>query len=135
MGKTALEIGKIEMMRRKVEYDGFLAVGEAFRNSVKAFKGRAIAGPTNIDQIKELVQRGKLRTELFFDFLNKILKKNNYVAGNRFTIADIDAYVVLSFSKWIKIDGTIGRKQINDWAQKLEKRSSFKNYFNLLKTF
>ena len=132
MGKTALEKAKIEMMRRKVEFDGLQAVGEAFRNSVKAFKGRAIAGPVSIPQISDLVKRGRLRTELFFDFLNKILGKNKFIAGNRFTVADIDAYVVLSFSKWIKIDGTHKRKHIDNWAKKLEKRSSFKKYYNLL---
>ena len=57
---------------------------------------------------------------------------NKFIAGNRFTVADIDAYVVLSFSKWIKIDGTHERKHINNWAKKLEKRSSFKKYYNLL---
>ena len=79
-----------------------------------------------------MVKRGRLRTELFFDFLNKILGKNKFIAGNRFTVADIDAYVVLSFSKWIKIDGTHKRKHIDNWAKKLEKRSSFKKYYNLL---
>ena len=123
MGKTALEKAKIEMMRRKVEFDGLQAVGEAFR---------AIAGPISIPQISDLVKRGRLRTEIFFDFLNKILSKNKFIAGNRFTVADIDAYVVLSFSKWIKIDGTHERKHIDNWAKKLEKRTSFKKYYNLL---
>ncbi len=132
MGKTALEKGKIEMVRRKVEFDGLQAVGEAFRNSVKGFKGRAIAGPISFPQIPDLVKRGRVRTELFFDFLNKVLKKNKFVAGNRFTVADVDAYVVLSFSKWIKIDGTHKRKYIYEWSKKLEKRPSFKKYYNLL---
>ena len=37
-GSSPLEVAKIEMFRRKVEFDGLQAVGEAFRNSSKAFK-------------------------------------------------------------------------------------------------
>jgi glutathione S-transferase len=130
-GQSSLEQAKIEMYRRKIEFDGMQAVGESFRNSSKAFAGRAIAGPSKIAQIPELIQRGKVRAEMFFDFLNKTLKINKYVAGNKFSIADIDAYVTLTFAKWIKIDGTIKRKYINLWKEKLDKRKAFKKYNNL----
>ena len=104
-GNSSLEQAKIEMYRRKIEFEGMQPIGESFRNSSKAFKGRAIAGPSKIEQIPELIERGKIRAEAFFDFLNKTLKKSKYVAGNKFSIADIDAYVTLAFAKWIKIDG------------------------------
>ena len=63
--------------------------------------------------------------------LNKTLKTNNYVAGNKFSIADIDAYVTLSFAKWIKVDGTAKRRHIGLWKAKLDKRKAFKKYNNL----
>ena len=132
-GRTAMEQAKIEMIRRKIEYDGINAVGEAFRNASKAFKNRALAGPVSIDQIPQLIKRGKKRTEIFFDFLNNILKKSKFVSGNSFSVADIDAYVTLSFAKWIKIDGNYNRKYVSAWSKKLEKRKAFKNYFNLIK--
>ena len=130
-GNSSLEQAKVEMYRRKIEFDGMQPVGESFRNSSKALKDRAIAGPLKIAQIPELVERGKARAEIFFDFLNKTLKVNKYVAGNKFSIADIDAYVTLNFAKWIKIDGTINRKYINLWKDKLDKRKAFKKYNNL----
>jgi glutathione S-transferase len=132
-GKSPLEQAKIEMYRRKIEFDGMLATGESFRNSAKAFKTRAFAGPIKIPQIPALVERGKNRTNLFFDFLDKTLKKRKYVSGNKFSIADIDAYVTLTFAKWIKIDGTDKRKNIKKWKDSLEKRKSFIKYFNLFK--
>ncbi len=131
-GSNPVEIAKIEMYRRKVEFDGLQAVGEAFRNSVDAFKERVFAGPAKILAIPELVKRGKKRSILFFDFLENNLKKKKYVAGVKFSIADIDAYTVLTFAKWIKIDGCENRKHIKTWAEKLEKRKSFKDYFNLI---
>jgi glutathione S-transferase len=127
-----LEAAKIEMYRRKIEFDGLQAVGEAFRNSVNAFKERVFAGPTKISAIPELVNRGKKRSILFFNFLEKTLKNHKYVAGNKFSIADIDAYTVLTFANWIKINGKENKKYITAWAEKLEKRKSFKDYFNLI---
>ena len=132
-GSSPIEKATIEMFRRKVEFDGMQAAGEAFRNSVKSFKDRAFAGPGKIPQIPQLIERGKARTEVFFDFLNKVLKKTKYVAGNKFSIADIDAYVTLSFAKWIKIDGTEKRKNIKNWSLNLEKRKSFIKYNNLFR--
>ena len=75
----------------------------------------------------------KITLLIFFDFLNKVLKKTKYVAGNKFSIADIDAYVTLSFAKWIKIDGTEKRKNIKNWSLNLEKRKSFIKFNNLFR--
>ena len=130
-GKSALEQALIEMLRRKVEIDGLNSVGEAFRNSAEAFKNRALPGQRNIRQIPELVKRGKYRTNLFFDFLDQHLKENRYIAANRFTMADIDAYVTYSFAKWIKIDGAKNRNNLDNWLKKIEKRKSIKIYSNL----
>ena len=130
-GNSSIEKAIIEMYRRKIEFDGMQSVGEAFRNSAKSFKDRAFAGTEKIPQIPELIYRGKIRTEIFFNFLNKTLKNSKYVAGNKFSIADIDAYVTLSFAKWIKIDGTNKRKYVKNWKVNLEKRNSFKKYNNL----
>ena len=130
-GKSAIEKAKVIMYQRKVEYEGMLPAGEAFRNSSKAFKERAIAGPIKITQIPSLVDRGKKRIDIFFNFLNNTLKKTKYVAGNKFSIADIDAYVTLSFAKWIKIDGTEKRAYVKKWKDNLEARQAFRKYNNL----
>ena len=42
-GSSPIEKATIEMFRRKVEFDGMQAAGEAFRNAAKSFKGRAFA--------------------------------------------------------------------------------------------
>ena len=81
-GSSPLEVAKVEMFRRKVEFDGLQAVGEAFRNSSVLLKIEFFAGPEKIAAIPELITRGKKRTILFFDFLENTLKKNKYVAGS-----------------------------------------------------
>ena len=75
-GNSPIEEATIEMYRRKIEFDGMQSAGEAFRNSAKSFKDRAFAGTDKIAQIPQLIDRGKIRTEIFFDFLNKTLKNS-----------------------------------------------------------
>ena len=130
-GKKFSRLCREKFFRFTVEFWRF--VFTFFRNSVKSFKDRAFAGPGKIPQIPQLIERGKARTEVFFDFLNKVLKNTKYVAGNKFSIADIDAYVTLSFAKWIKVDGTEKRKNIKNWSLNLEKRKSFIKYNNLFR--
>jgi len=122
-GKNAYEQGKVEMWRRKAENDGIIPIGESFRNSAKGFKGRALAGPNSFDQIPELVDRGKIRSSLFFDDLDNQLSKHQMVAGKNFSIADIDAYVTCYFAGWLKIDPTINRPNIVRWKEELKSRS------------
>ena len=81
LSADAVEKATIEMFRRKVEFDGMQAAGEAFRNSVKSFKDRAFAGPGKIPQIPQLIERGKARTEVFFDFKDQILFGEEKVVG------------------------------------------------------
>tara|TARA_Y100001978_G_C23599015_1_gene387763 strand:+ start:15 stop:659 length:645 start_codon:yes stop_codon:yes gene_type:complete len=130
-GKSPIEQAKIEMYRRKIEFDGFFSVGEAFRNSAKAFKNRAIPGSLKIPQIPDLVERGKARTIAFMIFLDDLLKRKKFLIGNKFTVLDIEAYTVLHFATWIKIDGK-KKKNIRKWSETLENRPAFKKYFNLI---
>ena len=43
-----------------------------------------------------------LNPYLFFNSLNQRLAKSDYIAGDRFTVADITAFISLEFAKFIK---------------------------------
>jgi len=58
-------------------------------------KGRAIPGPSDFDQIPELAERGMKRVPLFFDLLEARLKDSPWLAGARFTLADITGFVMV----------------------------------------
>ena len=72
MGRTPTEKGVITAWQRQCERDGFYAMMEAFRNSTPGFKGRAVTGPTDFDQIPALAERGKLRVNAFFRMLDAL---------------------------------------------------------------
>jgi glutathione S-transferase len=86
------------MWERQMELEGFAPVMEAVRNGAASLKQRAIAGPHAYDQIPALVERGRLRVENFYRDLEKRLALSPFVAGSRFSVADITAIVTVDFA-------------------------------------
>jgi glutathione S-transferase len=110
-GKNAKEQGQIAMWDNYALQQGFLAVTDAFRNSSDMFKGRATLGLRSYDQIPALAERGRSRTHDFYEDLNQYLAQRTYVAGERFSIADITTIVAIDFAKFTNI--TIDDKLIH----------------------
>jgi glutathione S-transferase len=101
-GLDAKDRAVIAMWQGDMEQNGFMAVAECFRNSAKGLHGRALTGPVNYEQIPELAERGRLRVRQFFANLNQRLGDSEFVAADRFTVADITAFVAVEFSRAIK---------------------------------
>ena len=100
-GTTPKEIALIESWLRRIEHDCFQAVAIAFRNKVSLFKDRAVSGQwPAIPQIPELVERGRIMWAAFMDVLERHLAGRDdpaWIAGDRFSMADIAAFVSVSF--------------------------------------
>ena len=82
---------------------GFMAMAEYMRNSAQGFKGRALTGPVNYDQIPELAERGKQRIERFLDEVDNLVGEKPFVAGDYYSVADIDLLVLIDFAAWRKL--------------------------------
>jgi glutathione S-transferase len=113
MGTTAEQKGIIADLQWRIETGGFMAMGEYLRNSAPAMKGRALTGTVNYEQIPELAVRGKDRLTHFFANIDEMIGTKPYVAGETFSVADIDLLVVVDFAKWKKI--TLPETAINAW--------------------
>ncbi|HSC65200.1 MAG TPA: glutathione S-transferase [Caldimonas sp.] len=103
LGVTPGEKAEIASWNWRVEFEGLLAIAEAMRNSAPAMAERALAGPVNYAQIPELAQRGQTRARQFFATLNERLAGRDFLAGERFSIADITAVVAVDFARVIKL--------------------------------
>jgi len=125
LGQTAKEKAQVAMWERRAELEGFAAVMEAIRNVAPGLKGRAIAGPHNYAQIPELAERSRLRVEHFFADLDDRLGKVSFVAGDRFSIADITGLVTVDFAAKA-INFSIPEKQISlkRWYDRISSRPS-----------
>lgn len=97
-GATPKERALATMWERRVELEGFASVMEAVRNTVPRLKGRAIAGPHDYDQIPALVERSRQRVVNFYADLNARLTEVPFLAGDRFSVADITAVVTVDFA-------------------------------------
>lgn len=124
LGTTPEERARISMWSAKVEQQGLFAMADAFRNSVKGLAGKAVTGPESYAQIPELAQRGRRRVEQFFRRLDGELDGNPYVAGDRFSIADIAALVLVDFAKWMKIRVPEDAENLGRWYAEVSQRPS-----------
>ena len=102
LGETPTEKACIAEAQWRVEMQGLMAVADVLRNRAKGFRGRALTGAAGFDQIPELADRGLRRIDLFFEELDAIVADRPFVAGGRYSIADITALVAVDFAGWVK---------------------------------
>ena len=103
MGRTPREKAEIASWQWRVEFEGLMAVAEAFRNSNPAMVNRALPGPMGYPQIPELGQRGLARVQQFFLTLNEQLAGRDFIAAGQFSVADITAVVTVDFARVIRL--------------------------------
>jgi len=103
MGRDGREQALVMNWHEQVMTEGFLAAADALRNYARGFAGRALTGPSGYEQIPELAERGRARLEEFMGVLDGRLAESPYVALDRYSVADIGAYVCVDFAGWIKL--------------------------------
>jgi glutathione S-transferase len=124
LGATPKEKALVSMWERRAELEGFAAVMEGVRNSMPALKGRSIAGPHDYEQIPALVERSKLRVANFLSDLDARLTHVPFVAGDKFSVADITARVTIDFAKALAISIPVEQRALERWYQEMSARPS-----------
>ncbi|MCY7319844.1 MAG: glutathione S-transferase [Ramlibacter sp.] len=124
LGDTAGEKAEIASWNWRVEFEGLLAIAEALRNSAPAMANRALPGPVDYPQIPELAQRGLARVQNFFLTLNTRLGDREFIAADRFSIADITAVVAVDFARVVKVKPGEQHPHIVRWRAALAERPS-----------
>jgi glutathione S-transferase len=99
---------------------------EAFRNSTPGLKGRALPGPDDYEQIPALAERGRTRVRRFFETLNSRLGESPFVAGPRYSLADITAQVTIEFAKRAKLTPPESCTHLISWFTTISTRPSAK---------
>lgn len=99
LGTTPVERAFVAMWERPGYDEGIVGTAEVVRNSMEVFHDRALPGFPNeaVVQIPALVERGKQRVRRYLGKIEGQLSKNEYMAGNRFTFADITNLCALDF--------------------------------------
>lgn len=124
MGTDAFSKAMVSEWNWRCEFDGLFAIAEILRNSSPHMKGRAMTGRLNVDQIPALAQRGAARIQIFWEDLDAQLQKNEFVAGDQYSLADITAMVAVDFSRWVKVSPSEEFKALHAWHKKVAARES-----------
>ena len=124
LGITPIEKAEIASWNWRVEFEGLMAVAEAMRNSAPSLANRALTGPTDYPQIPELAQRGLARLQHFFVTLNDHLANRDFIATDRFSVADITAVVVVDFARIVKIKPGEQHPHLQRWRAVMAQRPS-----------
>ena len=124
LGETPQEKAEVASWNWRVEFEGLLAIAEAMRNSAPSMANRALAGPVDYAQIPELAQRGLARLQQFFIALDERLAGHDFVAADRFSVADITAVVAVDFARVVKVKPDERHPHLQRWRAAMAQRPS-----------
>lgn len=124
LGRGATESALVLMWNNIVEQSGFFAIAETLRNWSPGFRDHVFPGPIPYPQIPELIDRGRQRTEQFFDRIEHCLGESPYLAGSEFSLADISLLAVADFALWVRTNPRSNRPALARWYAKVAARPS-----------
>ncbi len=124
LGTTPEEKAEVASWNWRMEFEGLLAVAEALRNSAPAMANRALPGAVDFAQIPQLAERGLARVDHFFALLNSRLAGREFIATERFSVADITAVVAVDFARTVKRKPGEQHTELLRWRAALAERPS-----------
>ncbi len=98
---------------------GLDSVAEIFRNTTPFFADRAMPIKTPLAQNPDLIERGKLRLNDFYQEMDEYLTDRSFIVSDRLTQADIDAWLVPSFAKWVNMPFPEELAAFNNWHKRV----------------
>lgn len=118
-GVGALERAQVEMWNRIIEWDGLIPAFQAFRNISGVYKDREHCVP-------EWGEESKQRVSAFLPKLAQRLGQSAYVAAEKFTVADIGAWILVLFCESrLALPVQQQYPAIASWYQQLAQRPAF----------
>ena len=119
MGVDAADKALVEMWNRREELYLLGNVAGCFRNTHDFFKGR-------IPQVPEYGKVCKEAAEKHLEFLDGVLTNSEFIAGDRYTIADITAQIAIDFGRVAGIRIAEDQKNLTRWHEAVSSRPSAK---------
>lgn len=116
MGNDPKERALIEMWDRRIELQMFMQFATWFRNS------HPLMAPLEKPQSAEAAAKGERNAKYFAKMMNKHLAENEFVAADRFSIADITLYIVCGFSRIMKWEPHSENTDLGRWFAAMKER-------------
>jgi len=119
-GIGAEEIARVEMWNRRCELNLMLPVAQVFRHTHPAMK------ELEVPQVAEWGEANRPRVAEFLEILDRQLQAHPFVAGERFSVADISAMVAVDFMKPSKLAVPENLEHVRRWHAEVSARPSAK---------
>ncbi|WP_375588257.1 glutathione S-transferase [Hoeflea alexandrii] len=120
MGTDAKDKAIVEMWNRRVELIFLGAVANAFRHTHPAMK------EWEVPQLPEWGEVNRPKALKFLEMLDTELADREFIAGDRYTIADITGMIGMDFMKPAKIERPEHLSNVMRWYQAVSSRPSAK---------
>jgi len=117
MGETGKERALVEMWDRRMEFRFLVPIAMWVRHGHPAVS--QLEGEDATPQWSAVNEK---RVHNMAAWLSQHLSSHRYIAGDRFTIADITAYVGCGFARLMKYDIIKEFAPVAEWAERLSKR-------------
>jgi glutathione S-transferase len=117
-GTGAREQAVIEMWNRRMELNVLAAITAVFRHSHPAM------AELEVPQVPEWAEANRPKVLFYLDWLNTELASREFVAGDRFSIADITAMVSIDFLKPTKMTVPETLSDLLGWHERTKARPS-----------
>jgi glutathione S-transferase len=125
MGQGAVERGVVERWERLADHEAITPVSWVFRNTWEGFRERSVGGMAEVtDQIPAMAERGKMLAERNFSIFDQHLAEREFVALDRFTIADITLFCALDFARVAGLDILSSRPNLARFRAAVRERPS-----------
>ena len=118
-GETPLQKAQIAMWSRQVEFYLFMQIGMCFQHTTGYFKDR-------MNPIKEYGVEAGINASKFLNVLNRQLEKNQFVAGDAFSIADITTMCSIDFGRVVDVRMKEEHTALQEWYKRVSGRPSAK---------
>ena len=119
-GVGAKEAAIVEMWERRVEFHLLAPISHIFRNSHPAMAAM------EVPQVPAWADANKPRVMEFLGLLDTRLKNHRYVAGDRYSVADITAMISVDFMKPAKLTLPDEMTSVKRWHAEVAARPSAK---------
>jgi len=120
LGTDARDKAIVEMWNRRMEFNYLAPVAAAFRHTHPAMK------EWEVPQLAEWGEINRPRAIAFLELLDTELANREFIAGDRYTIADITGMIAFDFMKPARIDRPEHLKNVMRWYTTVSSRPSAK---------
>jgi glutathione S-transferase len=119
-GQGAKDEAMVEMWQRRIEFHLLVPISQVFRHAHPAMK------EMEVPQVPAWAESNKPRVAEFLDILDRELKERRFVAGDRYTVADITGLVCIDFMKPAKLAVPESLSNLKRWYAEVSARPSAK---------